>query len=67
MSDVLLRKTLRGSAANWNREAEIEVYENGGVRIQQTGEPVDVVLLTAEQIRRIARASEKAGNSRLQR
>lgn len=60
MSDVWHREKIRGNKANWQREASVEVYESGVVRIQQDGHPVDVVLLTPRQIDRIAAMSLQA-------
>lgn len=55
MSDVVVRKTIRGNQWNYHREASVEVYEGGIVRIQQPGSPVDVVLLTPHQLRQIVK------------
>ena len=60
MSNIVERKTIKGNKWNWNRDADIEVFEDGTVRVQQAGQPVDVVLLTPRQVRAIALASEKA-------
>lgn len=59
MSEILLSKKIRGNKWNWQREADIQVFESGVVRIQQSGDPVDVVLLTARQIDEIARYSKR--------
>jgi hypothetical protein len=53
------RKTIPGNKSNWLRAADVEAYEGGCVRIQQDGDPVDVVLLTPRQLREIVRMSER--------
>lgn len=40
MADVVKRVMIKGNKDNWRREAQIEVYEGGYVRVQQSGSPV---------------------------
>ncbi len=60
MSDIFKRVSLPGNRWNWQRTSEVEVFDDGVVRIQQGGNPVDVILLTPVQVRRIAQLSEQA-------
>jgi len=60
MSDVVKRFTARGNVGNFKQAVDVEIFRDGYVRIQQDGNPVDVVLLTPQQVRRIAAAMEKA-------
>ena len=59
-SGIITAKKIPGNRRNFNRDASIEVYEGGYVRIQQPGDPVDVCLLTLRQVREITRLAEAA-------
>lgn len=55
MTDEVVRKTIKGNKGNFQREANVEVYEGGYVRIQQPGSPEKVVLLTPKQLQEIVK------------
>jgi len=48
-----VRTSIPGNKRNFYAEADVLVYTDGCVRLQQSSDPIDIILLTPNQLRKI--------------